>query len=221
MPVVVTNDHLQDLVKSLKNSITSNSLRLLDFSKSRHIMLDAHHHFLQLTELVSDPGKNLKLIGIGKRLKRCLRASRVMDLLDPSCQSGSLSTLASASIDLPELFSCASYVSDKGSLIFMEGVVNSSNLRSVGFGECLQQTARDRTCVLDLRQVIAIESSGIAELYANIESDPHLRANILLAGASYQTRQMFRLADLAWPDNFLSDNDLMDWLAGEPEYVGE
>jgi hypothetical protein len=93
-------------------------------------------------------------------------------------------------------------------LIFLGGKVTEKDLSHMGFVECLSQTARDRDCIVDLRNVSLLESSAIVALKPFLCSEPGQPGRVLFSGARVGVMQMFRMAGLGSPEHFLSDQGL-------------
>jgi N-acetylglucosaminyldiphosphoundecaprenol N-acetyl-beta-D-mannosaminyltransferase len=205
LPRLVRASHLEALISQVEADKLSDGARLIDFSHVRRIEMAGHQALFTLSELQRRNG-NIQLLGITPRLERQLAACRVIDILGRS-QGNTLSNLHAGIGAGAGQLSCRSYVSDDSALIFLGGTVDDDALRSIAFGECLGQTARDRTCIIDLRNVSLLESSAIATLepFINDSGD----GQVLFSGASDNVRQMFRVAELGAPAHFIDDKELI------------
>jgi exopolysaccharide biosynthesis WecB/TagA/CpsF family protein len=205
LPRLVRAAHLEALVQQVEDDNPAGGARLIDFSRVRRIEMAGHQALFTLSELQRRSG-NILMLGMTPRLERQLAACRVIDILGRS-QGSTLSNLdAGISAGAGQL-SCRSYVSDDSALIFLGGTVDDDALRGIAFGECLSHTARDRTCIIDLRNVSLLESSAIATFEPFL--DGNREGRVLFSGASDNVRQMFRVAELNAPASFISDKQLI------------
>jgi len=195
------------------------SLFFVDFSRVVHIELNAQHHFFRLAALTRNSDSTLQLLGISPRLRRRLGASRLIDLFDSSVGRDSISSMRSLDSDDSPHFGCTSYVLHNSALIFLRGNVTGANLTAIGFRECLDQTARKRSCVLDMRHVVALDTSALADLYAACVSAAEGGGNVLACGAGRRIRQAMKVSGLDWPLKHIEDTDLMSWIIEESACV--
>jgi anti-anti-sigma regulatory factor len=104
-------------------------------------------------------------------------------------------------------------------LIFLSGQVSGEGLAGIGFVECLQNAARDRTCIVDLRNVTLLESTAIAKLEPLIASNqPSGDGAIMVSGADANARQMFRMTGLGESVIFIDDTTLLASIAAEGQH---
>lgn len=207
LPRLVRATHLEALVRQVEVDTRSDGARLIDFSRVRRIEMAGHQAFFALSELQRRHG-NILLLGITSRLERQLGASRVIDVLGRS-KGDTLSNLdAGIGLRTGQL-SCRSYVSDDAALIFLGGTVDDHALQGIAFSECLSHTARDRTCVIDLRNVNLLESSAIATFEPFLDGSGGATGRVMFSGASDNVRQMFRVAGLNAPAHFITDEHLI------------
>ena len=205
LPRHVRAAHLEALVSQVEEDNPGDGARLIDFSRVRRIEMAGHQALFTLSELQRRSG-NIQLLGMTPRLERQLAACRVIDILGRS-QGDTLSNLDAGISNGTGQVSCRSYVSDDSALIFLGGIVDDDALRGIAFGECLSHTARDRTCIIDLRNVSLLESSAIATFepfVGNLGT-----GQVLFSGASDTVRQMFRMAELDASANFIDDRQLI------------
>ena len=101
------------------------------------------------------------------------------------------------------------YVLEDASLICLGGKVSGRDLADLGFIECLEHSARDRDCIIDLRNVSLLESSAIIALGPFLPWRAGTSARVLFSGASANVLQMFRMVGLGEPEHFIGDSDLL------------
>lgn len=205
LPPLVGASYLESLVSQVEDG--AGVLRLIDFSQVRRIEMAGHQALFTLSELQRKQG-NILLLGIASQLNRQLASCRVLDILGRS-EGNALARLDSGFATQDQGLSCRSYVLDDAALIFLAGRVSAQSLAEIAFLECLQHTARDRRCIIDLRNVSVLESSAIAVLEPLIKRSNTGRGSIVFSGASDNTRQMFRVTGLDTPVSFSSDKQLM------------
>ncbi|MEH6580749.1 MAG: WecB/TagA/CpsF family glycosyltransferase [Halioglobus sp.] len=217
LPSLVTAAYLEELVASLQREHASTALRLLDFSLVKHIHSSGQQEFFRLAQLLQDPQNDISMLGMSKGLKRQLAACRIMDILGEDGNGDTISTLSYTpqGSRLQET-GCKSYVMSQTTLIFLSGRVNGDGLNALGFMECLQHATRDRTCILDLRNVTLLESTAIAELYPVMAQQQENRSGaILISGADANARQMFRMTGLGEQVLFIDDQTFLGCIAAE------
>lgn len=214
LPRHVRAADLETLVNQVEDDQQSDGARLIDFSRVRRIEMAGHQALFTLSELQRRSG-NIQLLGMTPRLQRQLAACRVIDILGRS-QGSTLSNLDAGISAGPGQLSCRSYVSDDSALIFLGGSVDDDALRGIAFDECLRHTARDRTCIIDLRNVSLLESSAIATFEPFIGKPG--KGRVLFSGASDNVRQMFKVAELDAAGCFINDRQLIELISegGEP-----
>jgi len=222
LPRIVSREYLENLVRSLHESGGDTALRILDFSKVRHIEIAGQQEFFALARLLRNPDRHISILGMSRALQRRLAAGRVMDILGENLQGNALSALAGGSaIADGQAPGCRSFVMGNTALILLSGVVDGEGLASMGFVECLKHTARDRVCILDFRNVSLLESSAIAELHPLIaaqQASPE--GQILVSGAVANVRQMFRMSGLDQPVRFIDDHLLLEAIVAEGDSNG-
>ncbi|NCF17544.1 MAG: WecB/TagA/CpsF family glycosyltransferase [Haliea sp.] len=208
LPALVTREYLIALVESILAAPASTTLRLLDFSVVKKVEMAGHQALLSLAELQQREDSNLQLLGITERLRRDLAATRVLDVLHTG-EGDTLDTLGRAGSANTGRFSCRSYVLDDSALICLGGKVSGRDLADLGFIECLEHTARDRDCIIDLRNVSLLESSAIVALGPFLSGHSGSSGRVLFSGAGANVLQMFRMAGLGEPRHFIGDSDLL------------
>ncbi len=208
LPALVTREYLIALVESILVELAYTTLRLLDFSAVRKVEMAGHQTLLSLAELQQREDCNLKLLGITERLRRDMAASRVLEVLHTG-EGDTLLTLGHTGSANNGRFSCRSYVLDDAALICLGGKVTGRDLGDLGFIECLMHTARDRDCIIDLRNVSLLESSAIATLRPFLSEHVGNSGHVMFNGASANVLQMFRMAGLGEPKYFISDSGLL------------
>ncbi|MEH6912076.1 MAG: WecB/TagA/CpsF family glycosyltransferase [Oceanicoccus sp.] len=217
LPALVTAAYLEGLVVSLQREHASTALRLLDFSLVKHIHFSGQQEFFRLAQLLQDPQNDISMLGMSKGVKRQLAACRIMDILGDDGSGDTLSTLSySPQGGRLQATGCKSYVMSQTTLIFLSGRVDGDGLAELGFIECLQHATRNRTCVLDLRNVTLLESTAIAELYPLIIEQQESRSGaILISGADANARQMFNITGLGEHVLFIDDQTFLASIAAE------
>lgn len=211
LPRLLTRSYLEQLVGSLQGQKSDTATRLLDFSQVKHVEISGHQEFFSLAAALRDPASDISLLGMTAGVKRQLAACRIMDVLGENQEGNTLSALNSKTDkSRDQAFSCKSYMMGNTGLIFLAGRLDGEGLARIGFVESLRDSARDRTCILDLRDVSLLESSAIAELYPLItDLQASDRGEILISGAGPNIRQMFRMSALEKPVRFIEDAALL------------
>lgn len=217
MPAVVTRAYLEQLVSSLAREHAGTATHLLDFSKVRHIEISGHQEFFALAEVLHNPEHDISILGMTNAIKRELSACRIMDVLGENSSGSTLNALnESADNGRSRRPGCKSYIMGATGLVFLSGHIDGPGLAGLGFVESLRHSARDRTCIIDLRDVSLLESSAIAELYPLISAIQSSRnGRILISGAGANVRQMFRVSGLEQPVQFIDDTALLAYIATE------
>lgn len=217
LPPFVTAGYLEALVADLQKEYSGTAVRLLDFSAVKHIESAGHHEFFRLAEFLRDPKSDISLLGMRRGVKRHLAACRIADFIGDSHSGTTLSALSHAPRKTHlEDTGCKSYVMNTITLIFLSGRVTGEGLSGLGFVECLNHVARQRTCILDLRNVTLLESTAIAELHPLIVAHHNSgEGAILVSGADANVRQMFRMTGLGESVIFIDDRTLVASIAAE------
>jgi len=201
-----------DLTADAQNM--TSELRILDFSAVRRIRLEAQQEFFALADLVS--ANQVQLLGMTPRVRRQLKAARLIDLVDGSAQGALAKLTLKESTD--RAFQCRSYSLGASTLVMLSGRVNREKLAEIGFVECLLHSVRDRRSILDFRSVSLLESSGIAELMPLLTQHLEGRAEVLISGAGHNTQQMLRMADVDLKARIISDEALLHHITEEPSH---
>ena len=217
LPRLVTRPYLEQLVCSLQQESASTATRLLDFSKVKHVEISGHQEFFSLAAILRDPNSDISLLGMTAAVSRELTACRIMDVLGESDSGNPLNALSTTTgNERYQAPTCKSYMMGATGLVFLAGHIDGQGLARMGFVETLQHTARDRTCIIDFRDVSLLESSAIAELYPLITAiEASEKGEILVSGAGPNVRQMFRMSGLAQPVRFIDDATLLAHIATE------
>ena len=79
--------------------------------------------------------------------------------------------------------------------------------------------ARDRPCIIDLRNVDLLESSAIAELLPLLSIETGPRGRVCLSGVSYRTRQMLRMAAVPCTAEIIDDSELLARITAQADDV--
>lgn len=220
LPRLVSARYLEQLMSSLQQEQASMALRLLDFSNVKHIEIAGHQEFFRLAKLLADPLSDISVLGLPKAVKRLLGACRIMDVVGENQNGDTLSTLSYSPHDKhAQETGCKSYVMSNTALMFLSGRVNGEGLAGIGFMECLLHAARDRTCIVDLRNVTLLESTGIAELEPLMTTQQTTGDGaIMVSGADANARQMFRMTGLGESVIFIDDATLLASIAAEGQH---
>ncbi len=208
LPRRVGNDYLRELVSQLRSADNQAALRWLDFSAVRHIDISAHQEFFALAEYLQNERNNTTLLGLRRGVRRQLAACRVVDLLGEVQSTNSLTALTRAPGQALSAASCRSFLIGNTSLIMLSGRIDASSLDRLGFIECMQHSARERDCIIDLRNVGLLESSAIAQLHPLL-SGANGQRGVMISGAGENVRQMFRIAGLEDRGRFINDSNLL------------
>jgi anti-anti-sigma regulatory factor len=220
LPSLVSTRYLEELISSLQQKHAGMALQLLDFSNVKHIEIAGHQEFFRLAQLLAEPLNDISVLGVPKAVKSLLSACRIMDVVGENYNGNTLSTLSY----LPngkhaQETGCKSYVMSNTALMFLSGRVNGEGLAGIGFVECLLHAARDRTCIIDLRNVTLLESTAIAELAPLIASHQTTGDGaIMVSGADANARQMFRMTGLGESVIFIDDRALLASIAAEGQH---
>ncbi|NNK33120.1 MAG: WecB/TagA/CpsF family glycosyltransferase [Xanthomonadales bacterium] len=212
LPRLVARDYLENLVREVQTTLSDGTLRLLDFSRVKHIALEAHHALFTLSELQRLRNDRIVLLGMSDELRRRLASARVLDMLQTT-DGDALSSLDSGRAGAGT--GCRTYLLEQTALVFLSGRVDARGLADMGFVESLRQTATDRLVIIDVRNVDLLESTAIVALMSLHAGRGDAAPGVYLSGASPNVRQMFRMANLGAPARFLDDAGLLALIAGE------
>lgn len=222
LPRRVRAKYLQALLKSLIENQDNGGQHLLDFSDVRHIDNNAQQEFFSIGALLRSAQSNVSLLGLSPSVKRHLAACRIIDVIGEGFSGNTLSALAQAPENLGiHETGCSSYAMNRTTLIFLSGRASGESLDGLGLFECIAHAARDRTCILDLRNIALLESAAIARLQAAVV-DVYERGEgaILISGAGPNIRQMFRVTGLERSAIFIDDSTLLASISAESEMHG-
>jgi N-acetylglucosaminyldiphosphoundecaprenol N-acetyl-beta-D-mannosaminyltransferase len=214
LPRVLDTAYLVALTRELLATEGAAGLRILDFSRVRRLRLSAQQELFNLSALTHRQRGQLQIMGMRPRLRRALAAARLLDLLE-ACDHGQDALHKLTDEDSgSQPFSCRSYIVGDAALLLLSGRVSRDALRAVGFVECAMGNARGRRCVIDLRNVSMLESSGIGELIPLLEADGGENNSVFFSGVSHGTRQMLRMADVAKDVRQIDDQQLLKLIHG-------
>ena len=188
-------------------------LRILDFSRVKRIRLDSQQEYFNLAGLLQSQRGQLQLMGLSPCVRQQLTAARLMDLLEG--EAGDALTRLTQRPNSCESFSCQSYSLDDATLVMISGRVTREALRDIGFVECLLDGVRDRSCILDFRNVDLLESSGIAELMPLLKAGAEGTGAMYLSGVGYGIQQMLRMAEIETSATIINDKDLLTLITPE------
>jgi anti-anti-sigma regulatory factor len=147
-------------------------------------------------------------MALPRRVRRDLAATRVLDALEAR-EGDTLAALGADARAMRDQLTCSSYVLDDCALTFLGGKVTRAELDALGVIECLEQTARDRDCILDLRNVTLLESSAVVALQPFFASREFGEGRMVFSGISPAVAQMFQMAGLGQPENCVDDAMLL------------
>jgi len=217
LPRRVDARYLKSLLASLLEQRGNGVQHLLDFSDVRHIDISAQQEFFSIGGLLRDSNASISLLGISTSVKRHLTACRIMDVIGDCPGGNALTALAdNPGSQRSRETGCSSYVMRKTTLIFLSGHVSGETLDGLGLIECLHHAARDQTCILDLRNVLLLESAAIARLQSAVaEVYERGQGAVLVSGAGPNIRQMFRMTGLGDSLIFIDDRTLLASIATE------
>lgn len=218
LPKLVTPNYLSELLEHLQHDTAGAATRLLDFSQVKHISAAGHQELFRLAEILHSAPTSLSLLGMTRSVMRHLQACRVLDLLEGNQHRGNtLSAISYMPQDIASTqIGCNSYVMSETTLIFLSGLVNGEGLAGLGLIECMEHAARERTCILDLRNVALLETTAISELQSLINSVlAQGTGAIMVSGASSHVTQMFRMTGLANNIITIDDTTLLACIAAE------
>lgn len=195
-------------MKQLCADAECESMRILDFGRVKKVEMAAHPLLLTLAELQQVQGNNIQLMALSAKLRRDLAAARVLDALHAGDGDTLLALGAETRLPGAELL-CRSYVLDDCALTFLGGRLSRVGLEALGVIECLQHTARDRDCVLDLRNVTLLESSAIIVLQPFFAAGGTGAGRVIFSGLNETVLQMIRMAGAGEPENCINDPMLL------------
>ena len=220
LPALVTSAYLEQMIMSLLQEHAGTAVRLLDFSAVKHIHFSGQQELFRLGQLLQDTRNDVSILGMSNGLKRQLAACGIMDILGEEGNGDALSTLSYSPQGLRvQGIGCKSYVMTQTTLIFLSGRVNSDGLSGLGLIECLQHATRNRTCVIDLRNVTLLESTAIAEFNQLIaEQRDSRRGVVLISGADANARQMFHMSGHPEPVIFIDDQTFLSSIVAEGQH---
>lgn len=207
--------------RELHGHSTAGALRIVDLSRVRRIALHSQPELFNLAGLLRAQRGQLQLMGLSARLRKQLAAARLLDLFSsdgPGDDEGALDRVTRRPTDF-ERFSCRSFSLSNATLVTLAGQVDGASLRALGFVECLLPAARDRPCIIDLRNVDLLESSAIAELLPLLSVEAGPRGRVCLSGVSYRTRQMLRMAAVPCAAEIIDDSELLARIAAQANDV--
>ena len=208
LPSLVSREYLQGLTQQLCSYPEGGGMRLIDFGQVSKIEMAGHQLLLTLSELQQTQGADIQLMAISPRLRRELAATRVLDALNAQ-EGNALSALVPDSRTSGSELRCRSYVLEDCALTFLGGRVDRSGLDALGIVECLEHTARDRDCIVDMRNVTLLETSAIIALQPFFSGTGVNRGRVVFSGLNNAVLQMVRMAGLGEPQNCITDQMLL------------
>jgi N-acetylglucosaminyldiphosphoundecaprenol N-acetyl-beta-D-mannosaminyltransferase len=214
LPRILDADYLARLTEELMASEGRSGLRIIDFSGVRHLRLSAQQELFNLAALAQRQRGALQIMGMTPRLRRSLAAARLLDLLEGSHRDTNPLGQLAAESNPAQPFQCRSYMLDDAALLLLSGRVNREALRAVGFVECALHNARGRRCIIDLRNVSMLESSGIGELMPLLELGQPGNGEVLFSGVGHGIAQMLRMAEVARDVKQIGDRYLLKVITG-------
>ncbi|MEP4486527.1 MAG: WecB/TagA/CpsF family glycosyltransferase [Halioglobus sp.] len=219
LPRAVTRDYIEQLLASLAGNEDDGCDRLLDFSAVQHIEVAGHHAFFALSDLLRHSSSRLTMLGLSPRLRKQLSACRVLDLLGDSQDSNDSSALNAISDPAASSqLQCKTYLIGETSLIFLGGQVRNTELEKVGLAESLRHCARNRQCVIDLRNALSIDSPAVAALHKMAELAKSSGGSLSICGASRNILQMFKVTEQDLSACLITDRQLLELIAAPEQY---
>ncbi|MEP5568006.1 MAG: WecB/TagA/CpsF family glycosyltransferase [Halioglobus sp.] len=220
LPELVGRQYLEALVQQLVEDADDGGLRIIDFGRVRKVEMAAHQALLTLAELQQSSGSALQLMAIPNSVKRDLAATRVLDALHLD-DSDTLAALGSSKGSQGGQLFCRSYVLNDCALTFLGGKLSERGLAEQGIIECLQQTSRDRDCIIDLRNVTLLESSAVAVLQPFFADRNVGEGRVVFSGLTDHVQQMIQMVGMGEPDNIVNDSMLLSVVCdGEANHGG-
>lgn len=214
LPRFVTREILVDLLGQLREY--RDRMVVVDLQNVKHIELAAHLSFFELSRLFASGEMSGMFLNLSNQLQKRLEAGRIMDACQDSSSEisqfhRSLSGLADAQT------SCRSYVLDDSALIYLGGKVTASSLKDLGFSICLEDMARDRVCIVDVRYVDRLDSATIVSLFRLVRAVPCGKSKIYISGLDKEGLRMLENNGLKERISVLNDRELAQHLfhAGE------
>jgi anti-anti-sigma regulatory factor len=170
-----------------------------------------HHAFFALSDLLLHTPNRLSMLGLSTKLRKQLSACRVLDLLgEPNQVNGSNALTAISNPGSGTELQCRTYLIEKTSLVFLSGHVRNTGLEKLGLAESLRHCARDRRCVIDLRNANSIDSPAVAALNQMTETARATGGTVNICGASRNILQMFKVAEQDLSSCIISDAQLLE-----------
>lgn len=205
LPRFVTKNILQDLLRGIREH--HGRMLLIDMQHVKHVELAAHLTFYEIGRLFADGIATGMFLNLSNKVQARLEAGRIMDACEQStAEYAQLHSSLSGRRDRG--VSCRSYVLEDSALIYLGGEVTARSLKDLGFGICLEDMARDRVCIVDVRSVARIDSATIVSLFRSVKSVPRGKSKIYLSGLSPQDRKVLENTGLQKQIDVLSDKQL-------------
>lgn len=205
LPKIVSRQYLEALVTDIyqdTNKTHQSATYLIDFSQVHQVHLAANEAFYELGRILSGGLVDGLLIGMSDKLKQRFKASRVMDI----AESRSVTTTSVVNNNNSNSSHCKTYIVGDGCLTYFSGPLSGLKLQELGFEQCMLDTVRDHTCVIDLRNVTQIDSTAIATLARITQRATEQQLQqVHLSGVSPKIEQMIKV--LAFKDTFNILND--------------
>ncbi len=216
LPSHPSAEYLARVNRDVSEKSRHGEMRILDFSRVKRVRLDSQQEYFNLAGLLEAQRGELQLMGLSPRVRQQLTAARLIDLLEGEAH-GALAHLARRA-DAEGAFSCQSYALEDSTLVMLSGRITRDSLREIGFVECLLHSVRDRSCILDFRNVNLLESSGIAELMPLLTAGVEGKGTMYLSGVGYRIHQMLHMAEIETSARIINDPELLAQITPEQNH---
>lgn len=191
---------------------------MIDFSKVEQMSMAANEAFCELAKMFHSGRLNGLLIGMSNKLVKRLQGARVMDVASANAVSVDemQEQLMQNSSVLKGGAELKTYMVGETCLNYFSGDISGEFLAQNGFENCMLDAARDRSCIVDLRRVTAMDSASVAVLYRLVQADNCDEiASIKFSGMSACIEQMIRIVGLADAFQTIGDDEFYDQLFGQ------
>ena len=213
VPKVLTRAAMEQIVGRMENGDSPAIFTVVDFSLCLSIDLAAIQGFYHLNRILDGHPNQGSLVGVGKRLRAQLRRSHVLDVLTTAAQWAFPAPTDARSPQWKpgQEFHIDSYALERTHLVYLRGRISYCSLQQTAVIPTLEQSAKGRTVVIDLRHVALIDQKSAAQLQEFCARE----ATVFLAGVTRQTQRAFQLTELPVP-RCLAEDQLVDTLIGSP-----
>ena len=205
LPKFVTKNILQDLLRCIREH--GDRMLVVDMQNVKHVELAAHFTFYEIARLFTDGVANGVFLNLSPKVQRRLEAGRIMDACDASTSEISEVHHSLSGSDEGQT-TVRSYVLENSALIYLGGRVTARSLKDLGFSICLEDMARDRLCVVDVRYVSRMDSSTIVSLFRSVKNVPCGRSRICISGLDKAGMKVLENTGLKGKIKVMDDKEL-------------